>query len=269
MRLAIILAVYATLMGSIAGQEPAKAPGPAVHVRKLSMSDRNLPTTDWSAVSSAMEGGTYPLPQLEERIQQKLRDNGYYFAHVDTPQLSNVRQEGGSESADVSVQIQAGNQYRTGAITFRGTTAIAKEKLRSFFPLEAGSIFNSSMIGAGLDKLKSSYEADGYADVGAVPSIAVDEGRSVIDVSIEVEEGLPYLFGPLTLEGDEPSPGANKALLAAWKQLEGKRYNPEELKKWLSANAPKTPAGAPPIHPHAEGVADPDAHLMDVRLSFQ
>jgi outer membrane protein assembly factor BamA len=269
MRIAMILTLASIFAGSAAGQGASKGSDTTVHVRKLTLADRDLPAADWTTVISALEGGNYPLSELQERIQQRLRDNGYYFAHAETPQLSNVRPEGGTESADVSVQIQSGNQYRTGEITFRGTTMFPKEKLRSFFAVEAGGIFNSSAIGAGLDKLKSSYEAAGYADVGAVPSVAVDEPRRVIDVSVEVEEGLPYLFGPLTLEGDEPTPGTSKALLTAWKQLEGKRYNPELLKKWLAANAPKSPPGAPPIHPHAEGIADPDAHLMDVRLSFE
>jgi outer membrane protein assembly factor BamA len=269
MRIAMILALASIFIGAASGQESAKGSQTTVHVRKLTLADRDLPAADWTSVVSALQGGTYPLSELQERVQQRLRDNGYYFAHAEIPLLSDVRREGGTESADVSVQIQAGNQYRTGEITFRGAKAFPKEKLRSLFAIQAGSIFDSSMIGAGLDKLKSSYEADGYADVGAVPSVAVDEARRVIDVSIEVEEGSPYLFGPLTLEGDEPTPGASKALLAAWKQLEGKRYNPELLKKWLAANAPKSAAGAPPIHPHAEGIADPEAHLMDVRLGFE
>ena len=119
------------------------------------------------------------------------------------------------------------------------------------------------------DMFESMYEAQGFADVGAVPAIAVNEEHRVIDVTVEVEEGYPYLFGQLTLDGAEPMPGEDKRLLTAWKEVEGKRYNPEVLKKWLAANAPKSPKDAPPIHPHAEGIADTGAHLMNVRLRFQ
>jgi Surface antigen variable number repeat len=269
MRIALVLALVSSLVGTAAGQETPKEPSAPVHLKTLTIQATDLPAANWTAVTSSLEGGTYPLSELQQRIEQKLRDNGYYFAHVDTPRLENGHREGAAESADVSVSIQAGNQFHTGEITFRGIKAFPKEKLRGLFVIQAGSVFNPTAIGAGLDKLKSLYEADGFADVGAVPSIAVDDAKHIIDVSVEVEEGQPYLFGPLTLEGNEPSPGANKGLLAAWKQLEGKRYNPDLLKKWLAANAPKVAAGAPPIHPHAEGVADPDAHLMDVRLNFE
>jgi hypothetical protein len=37
----------------------------------------------------------------------------------------------------------------------------------------------------------------------------------------------------------------------------------------LAVNNPKSPKNAPPIHPRAEGIADTEAHLMNVRLRFQ
>jgi outer membrane protein assembly factor BamA len=269
MRIAIGLVFVSSLIGTGLAQEAEKTPNNFVQVRKLMLAASDLPSGDLQPIATSLEGRTYPLDELQERIQQKLRDEGYYFARAETPQLTNVRLEGAANSADVSIQIEAGNQYRFGQITFRGTSTFPQDRLRSLFPIQAGGIFNASGVAAGLDKLKSLYEAEGYADIGAVPSIAVDEARHIIDISVEVEEGLPYLFGPLTLEGTEPSAGAGKALLTAWKELEGKRYNPEVLKKWLAANAPKVPAGAPTIHPHAEGIADPDAHLMNVRLKFE
>ena len=71
-------------------------------------------------------------------------------------------------------------------------------------------MFNASAISAGLEKMKSMYEAQGFADVGAVPAIAVNEEHRVIDITVEVEEGYPYLFGQLTLYGAEPMPGESK-----------------------------------------------------------
>jgi outer membrane translocation and assembly module TamA len=201
-------------------------------------------------------------------VELKLHDEGYYFASAENPQLTSV-QAGKTKTADVSFDVTAGNQYHLGKVTFRGTKEFNDDKLRALFPATAGSLYNSSALALGLEKLKDLYEEQGYADVGAVPDVVVNEAVRTIDVIVQVEEGLPYLFGPLTITGNEPSAGAEKALLAAWKQLEGKRYAPDVLKKWLAANAPKVPDGAPPIHPHAEGVADPDAHLMDVRLSFE
>jgi outer membrane translocation and assembly module TamA len=269
MRIAMGLVLIAGMAGAAPAQDTAKAPDAAVKVRKLTLVATDLPNADWRTAAASLEGGTYGVDDLQERIQQKLRDEGYYFAHAENPQLTNVRQEGVGRSADVAVTIEAGNQYTIGEISFKGTTQFKKEQLQSQFPIAAGSVFNGSTVSAGLEKLKALYEAQGFADVGAVPSMAVNEARHVIDISIEVEEGLPYLFGQLTLGGAEPTPGEGKALQTAWKDLEGKRYNPDLLKKWLAANGPKSAKGAPALHPRAEGIADTEAHLMNVRLIFQ
>jgi hypothetical protein len=261
----IILAA-SLLAAAASAQTPQTAE--TVLVRTLTLTATDKPGADWRPVTASLEGNACTLEELQDRIQQKLRDNGYYFAHIETPQLASVRPEGTKRSADVAVQFEAGDQFTMGQITFKHTTQFKKEQLRGEFPIAAGSIFNGSAIATGLDKVKALYEAQGFADVGAVPSMAVDEKAKVIDVSIEVEEGYPYLFGQLSLEGADPSPGASKTLLAAWSELAGKRYNPDSLKKWLGAHAPKSAPGAPAIHPHAEGIADTEAHLMNVRLVF-
>jgi outer membrane translocation and assembly module TamA len=269
MRIAMSMVLCAGLAAASAAQDAAKSSDAAVHIRKLTLAATDLPSADWRPIAASLEGGSYSADDLEDRIQQKLRDQGYYFAHVENPQFTNVHPEGPTNSADVSVAFEAGNQYAMGEITFKGATQFKKEPLRSLFPIAAGSVFNASAISAGLEKMKSMYEAQGFADVGAVPAIAVNEEHRVIDITVEVEEGYPYLFGQLTLDGAEPMPGESKRLLTAWKEVEGKRYNPEVLKKWLAVNNPKSPKNAPPIHPRAEGIADTEAHLMNVRLKFQ
>ncbi|MGA7107976.1 MAG: POTRA domain-containing protein [Terracidiphilus sp.] len=269
MRIPILFILASSMITAALGQEGTNTADKPVQVRKLTLTAKDLPGAALQPIAASLEGGTYALDDLQDKIQQKLRDQGYYLAHTETPQLTNVRPEGPARSADVSVELQAGDLYHMGEISFRGTTAFPKDRMRSLFPIQAGSLYSSSAVATGLEKLKNLYEGEGYADIGAVPAIAVDDARHIIDISVEIEEGYPYLFGPLTFEGAEPTAGTEKTLLAAWKALEGKRYNPEVLKKWLAANAPKTPQGAPPIHPHAEGIADPDAHLMDVRLKFE
>lgn len=267
MRIGFVFLFALSLVGAAAAQkDPGTAP---VQVRKLTLTASDLAGSDAQPIAASLEGGTYTLDALHDQIELKLHDEGYYFAHAEPPQLADVRQEGAARSADVSVVVQAGSQYRMGEINFRGTTAFPKERMRGAFPIQAGSLFSPSAIATGLERLKSLYEGEGYADVGAVPANVVDDARHVIDISVEVEEGLPYHFGPLTMQGDEPVAGTSKTLLAAWKEIEGKRYSPDVLKKWLAAHAPKSAPGAPAIHPHAEGIADPDAHLMDIRLSFE
>lgn len=264
-RIASCLVLAAGFVTGVAAQES----GAPVVVRKLTVTVTDKPDADWRSMMAPFEGSTVTPDDLQERIQMKMRDNGYYLATVDTPQLTGVRQEGGKRSAEVAVQATAGDQYNLGQITFRATSQMPKEKLRSMFPIATGTVFNGSAITVGIEKLKQLYEAEGFADVGAVPSMAVDDANHVVDVSVEVEEGYPYLFGQLTLDGPEPVPGTSKTLLSAWGEIAGKRYSPSVLQKWLAAHAPKGAPGGPAIHPKAEGVANTEAHTMNVRLVYQ
>jgi len=238
-------------------------------VRKLTVTVPDQPNVDWHAKMAPFEGNAYTVDDLQDHVLMKMRDNGYYLAQVSTPQLSNVQQQGAKRSADVAVQVTAGDQYALGVISFRATSQIPKETLRSMFPIAPGDVFSGSAINVGIEKLKKLYEQQGFADVGAVPSMAVDDEKHVIDVSVEVEEGLPYLFGQLTIGGSEPVAGTNKSLLNAWSEIAGKRYDPAVLQKWLAAHAPKGAPGAPALHPRAEGIANSEAHTMNVHLVYQ
>ena len=258
-----VVVVTAALAVRVVAQEPVP-----VTVRTLAVTVTDQPGVDWNAKMTPFVGSAYTTDDLQDRIQMKMRDNGYYFAHVDTPQLANVQEAGGKRVADIAVRVTAGDQYTMGLISVRATEAFKREQMRAVFPIAAGDVFNASAINAGIEKLKGLYEQQGFADVGAVPSIAVDDAKHTIDVSVEVEEGYPYLFGQLTIDGPEPVPGTSRTLLAAWAQIAGKRYNPATLQKWLADHAPKGAPGAPAIHPRAEGVANTEAHLMNVRLVY-
>lgn len=268
MRIAACVILAGGLAGVAGGQQSSDQKEVPVEVRTLTVTATDKPDADWRSMMVPFEGGSYTVDDLEGRIQQKLRDNGYYLAQVETPQLKDVRQEGAKRAADVSVQVTAGDQYTIGQITFRATSQFKKEQMRSVFPIAAGDVFNANAINVGIEKLKGMYEAQGFADVGAVPSMAVDDEHHTIDVSIEVEEGYPYLFGELTFEGPEPVAGTNKALLTGWAEIAGKRYDPAVLEKWLAAHAPKSAPGAPAIHPRAEGIANTEAHTMNVKLVY-
>jgi outer membrane protein assembly factor BamA len=263
MRTAMYLVLAAVLTSVLHAQDAAP-----VVVRKLTVTVTDQPNVDWHAKMAPFEGESCTVQDLQDRILMKMRDNGYYMAQVDTPQLSDVRPEGGQSSADVTDKVVAGDQYMMGQISFRATSQYKRDQMRAMFPITPGGVFNASAINVGIEKLKASYEADGFADVGAVPSVAIDDEKHVIDVSVEVEEGLPYLFGQLTLDGPEPVPGTSKTLLKSWAEVAGKRYNPAVLQKWLAAHAPKGAPGGPAIHPKAEGIANTEAHTMNVRLVY-
>ena len=102
MRIAMGLVLIACIAGAALGQDAVKSPEPAVKVRKLTLTATDLPKADWQPIEASLAGGNYGPGELVERIQQKLRDDGYYFAQAQNPQLTNVRREGAVRSADAA-----------------------------------------------------------------------------------------------------------------------------------------------------------------------
>lgn len=50
--------------------------------------------------------------------------------------------------------------------------------------------------------------------MGAIPKIETNEARRTITLSMDIDEGKPWDFGCLLLEGPEPYAGAGKVLIA-------------------------------------------------------
>jgi outer membrane protein insertion porin family len=248
-------------------QASAQAPEAAVQVRTLTIVASDLPEADRQRIEDSLQGGTYGLEELAERARQNLRDLGYYSAHVETPQLSAINEFPPSRSADVSIQVEPGAQYRLGEIAFQGASVFPPDQLRRQFLIEAGSLFNATRIGKGLEGLKDLYLEKGYVNFGAIPVPRIDEARRVIDLTIDVDEGKPYDFGRLVMDGIEPRAGVAKALLAAWAAVEGKRYNPQILAKWLAANAPSLQRSENSPD-RVTTRQDQAAHRIDVQLEF-
>ena len=103
-----------------------------------------------------------------------LRNLGYYYARVEDAELSAVRTGQASPSADVSVIVEPGAQFRFGAIQIKHATIFPPDQLRSQFPVEAGALFNAASLQYGLDRLKNLYQDKGYINFGAVPLPQVD-----------------------------------------------------------------------------------------------
>ncbi|HLY42393.1 MAG TPA: POTRA domain-containing protein [Terracidiphilus sp.] len=262
-----IIAALAGLVGAASAQDTDSPNEVPIQLRTLTMTG-NAPAALQQQIAAALQGGTYSLDELQDRIRQKLADAGYYDARVMDAEQTDVRQQAGLEVVDVSVRVRCGDEYQMGEITFNGAKAYPVTQLRSQFPITKGALFNASAVSKGLEQLKTLYQSAGYANFGAVPKPEVDEDHHVVNLQIDIAEGGQLNFGQLMLDGLEPRSGAAKTLTAAWKDMEGKRYNPQQLQQWLSANTADWPKDAV-AQVRTENVSDPDPHLIDVLVHFQ
>ena len=269
MRSAIAILCFASLSSAAVAQNRSEAQDIVLRVRTLTIVSSELPDSERMQIVSAYQGKTYYLEELKERIRQDLRDLGYANAAVEDGQLANLSGPPDSRSADVAVRVFPGAKYQVEAIRFTGAKAFSPDQLRSQFPIADGSLFNATAIGKGLEKLKSLYVSNGYADFGCVPKLVYDEERPTIALTLDLDEGRRYFFGRLFFDGVEPHAGAVQALRSAWKQLEGKVYDPQAVIQWVNANAPYLrPAADATPEQYVANHANPEAHQIDIVLQF-
>jgi outer membrane translocation and assembly module TamA len=259
--------VLPSLMAAIYAQ--TSTPPVPVQVRSLTIISASLPEEDRQRIVHALQGGTYVPEELAERVLQYLREAGYFNARVEDPQLSAVKKSQDGQSADFNAEVNPGPLYALGEITFEDTKVFTPNQLRSQFPSKTGEHFNATEIGKGLENLRNLYGSKGYFNFVALSKTQIDEARHIIGLVIDVDEGKPVRFGALRLEGIEPVAGAGKLLLASWKDMQGRQYNPEALKTWLASETSDwRHEAAAQVHTEYIAGSTPDA-AIDVLLHFQ
>jgi hypothetical protein len=230
-------AVLSLVLASGAGAQTAISPAQnTIEIRSLTLVSADLTDADRGCVVRSLRGQPYSAGEFEERVRLSLRDLGYYSARVEDAELTGARQGQAGASADVAVKVEPGALYRIGVVVFHHATLFPPEQLRSQFTFTAGSLFNATSIGYGLWRIRNLYEEKGYIDFGAIPTTTVDEAHHIVNLTVDMDEGKPYVFGNLLLDGAEPRAGAEQQLIAAWATLQGKTYNPDDLKDWLTSN---------------------------------
>ncbi|WP_035354563.1 POTRA domain-containing protein [Edaphobacter aggregans] len=207
-----------------------------VRISKLAIESSSLPDADRERIVRLFQQKTYFQDEIGERIRGALRDLGYYKAVVNEPRFSFPTQAEGRRIANVTVKVEPGAQYRVAEIRFQKATVFPATQRRTLFQVRKGDLFNVAKIVEGLEDMRKLYGTRGYVNLVAIPQVMIDESRRTIDMVFDVDEGKPYDFGRLYLEGVEPYAGAGKVLLNSWKPLEGKRYNSLELEHWFLAN---------------------------------
>ena len=212
-----VLVVFFLASAALGQVQPAQS-ADCVRISKLVLVSNDLPDADLQRITRRFEKKTYRQPEIGERIAGALRDLGYFKV---------VAEE---------VTVKPGAQYRVGEISIKEANVFPSARLRSLFPLHSGDLFNATKFVEGLDNIRNLYATRGYVNLVAAPEAILDESRHRIDLVVEVDEGKPFNFGHLYLEGVEPYAGAGKALFNSWKPLVGKRYNSLELRHWLRTN---------------------------------
>jgi outer membrane translocation and assembly module TamA len=242
-----------------------------LQVRSLTIISSSLPEAERQRIIQQLQGIETDArgEELEERVRRHLRDGGYFNARAEDMQVSGITETQAGRSADFSVRVEPGARYSLGDITFQDAKAFPSDQLRRQFSLRGGELLYAAEISKGLENLRNLYAAKGYANFVAIDKPMIDKTRHVVDIIIVINEGRPVSFGSLRLEGMEPFAGAGRSLLASWKDVQGKLYNPEVLRHWLAANTSGwSREAASAVNTDFVAGSSPDV-AVDILLHFQ
>lgn len=153
--------------------------------------------------------------------------DGYLDAVVDTPVIT-VNADG--TSADISLKVTEGIQYRFGDIRFEGTPVFSREELLTVVAEGTKNVFTEGRMAVAQRSLEDFYKKRGYfqaqVTVSGDPATAKD---GLVPIAFGIQPGAVFHFDGVTVTGtDKVKPTFVQKRLG---KLQGKTYSPQALDK--------------------------------------
>jgi outer membrane protein assembly factor BamA len=179
-----------------------------------------------------------------------------------------VRAEPASDVAGVHVfvKIDEGQSYVLGKATVDGLTPVDPAILIKAADFKSGDVANFDKVNDGLDKVRKVIRRAGFLDAKLTYERSIDDAKKVVDLSLHIEPGAPYITGKLTVTGLDLTGEAE--ITRIWTLKEGKTFNPEYPDYFL--NRIKEQALFEGLgDTRAETKVDAKTHIVDITLVFK
>ena len=138
---------------------------------------------------------------LEMYVRDAWQRHGYYAVWVNKIEPHVIATYGRLALVSVTIDVEEGQQYRFGDLTFRNNKVFSSERMRSLFSLKAGDIFATDKVRDGLDALRKLYGQAGYINATVVPNEHIDQLNNVISLDLDVDEGGQFRLGHVEFRG--------------------------------------------------------------------
>ncbi len=170
-----------------------------------------MPVADQDEIATSIKERTYgdsldrATDEALERVRVGWQNHGYFKVLVNGFATALDSTPAGRRVA-LSVHVDEGAQYRLGGIGFKGNRVVPNpEVLRALFPIEDGDLFSKEKIGKGLENLRKAYGELGYINFTPVPNTKFDDGKKLIYLDIDVDEGKQFFVYGINIIGVDES----------------------------------------------------------------
>src|SRR5258708_27129524 len=130
-----------------------------------------------------------PLPRWVEEVEERVKDAWQHYGDFLPIVQTSVRKLGQNaleQRFALTFHVTSGRQYKLDDVRISGAKLFSPEVVRSFFDLQAGDIFDTQVIRAGIESLRSGYNSHGYINFVAVPSTRIDENHRRIFLLLDI-----------------------------------------------------------------------------------
>lgn len=135
----------------------------------------------------------------------KYKEKGYRDARV----ISDTIINNNDNTISLNINVEEGEQYSFGKITFLGNTVYTDEQLTRQLGITEGDTYNGIILKKRIaddkpdaDDLTNLYQNSGYL-FSSINPVEVNADGNVIDMEIRISEGKPAYFNKVTVIGNE------------------------------------------------------------------
>ena len=172
-----------------------------------SFSDAELLNIMKKAENTLTISGYYQDDKLKnnvEALRLHYLNNGYLDVRILTPTIEDVTTDLEEEGYRfrIVIEIQEGQMWKLGEVTFVGMSAISEDALRKFMQINTGDVIDSSKISLSLDGIAGEYYDNGYIYSQFNPVETRNELDGTIDLKIEINESVQAVIEDITVSGN-------------------------------------------------------------------
>ncbi len=139
-------------------------------------------------------------------IIDKYKENGYRDARI----ISDSIIYKDDKTITLNIQVEEGEQYRFGKITFVGNSVYTDEQLHSILRINEGDTYNGVELRKRIADdtrpdavdITNAYQDTGYL-FSTINPVEVSADGNVIDMEIRISEGKPAYFNNVTVRGND------------------------------------------------------------------
>ncbi|MFZ3207643.1 MAG: outer membrane protein assembly factor BamA [Geobacteraceae bacterium] len=160
------------------------------------------------------------------RIADFYYNNGYVAVKVGEPKVELLPDKSGLV---VTVGVTEGDQFRVGALDFKGDLLEGRNDLAGKLKMKTGEIFNRSLLRVDILTLTDLYADKGYAFANVTPLTNVNTERKIVDINFDVEKGEKVYIDRINIGGNIKT--RDKVIRRELKLAEGDLYSSTGLKR--------------------------------------